>query len=309
VSRIDKALRRAAGAAGASGAVAPGPVDDSGPFVSAWGPAAERTDNVPSEPRPALAAHTEPSHAPPILTATPRADVTKLSLRSRERLAASRECDPALLEQFRRLAGTLHNAQAATGIRTVLVSSTNPNEGKTLTALNLAFVLSESYGRRVLLIDADLRRPSISEVVEVTGSVGLSAALKATSDQPLGVIPLTATLTLLPGGSPDPDPLSGLTSARMKRILDEAKASFDWVILDGPPVGPLADASLLTAMVEGTLFVIKAAHTSHAQATKAIERLGRDRILGVVLNGANPAGSEMYPDYYQAYGPGSGSQS
>ncbi len=156
-----------------------------------------------------------------------------------------------LLEQFRRLAGTLQNARAASGIRRVLVSSASAGEGKTLTAINLALVLSDSSPPRVLLIDADLRRPSISQVVDVTGSVGLSAALKADGDQKLAVIPLSPTLTLLPAGLADPDPLSGLTSPRMRRILDEASTRFDWIIVDGPPVGPLADANQLAQITDG----------------------------------------------------------
>ncbi len=288
MSRIDKALRRASAPSGA-------PIsewDRSDVFVSAWDQPAEREPRRPDGQEGAVRS------SEPILTQATRQELPSLSTRWRERLTASSDCNPALLERFRRLAATLHNAQAASGIRSLLVTSANPNEGKTLTALNLAYVLSESYGRRVLLIDADLRRPSISEVVDVTGSVGLSAALKATGDEKLAVIPLSPTLTLLPAGPPDPDPLSGLTSARMKRILEEAASQFDWVILDGPPVGPIADASLLTRMVQGTLLVVKAAVTPHHQVIQAIERIGREQILGVVLNDVEPSAVEKYPSYY-----------
>jgi Mrp family chromosome partitioning ATPase len=98
-------------------------------------------------------------------------------------------------------------------------------------------------------------------------------------------VPITARLTLLPAGRPIPNSIEALTSPRMQQILDEATARFDWVILDAPPVGPTADAHLLTQMVGGTIFVIHAGRTQYADVQEAIKSLGRDQILGVVLNG------------------------
>lgn len=287
MSRIDEALQRAAG----RGGTIPLERGQSEVFVSPWG-----------APAPVEHASSPAPEPPTILMRAEGSSLPTISERWSERLASSTNCDAMLLEQFRRLAGTLHNAQMASGIRTVMITSVNPREGKTLTAINLAVVLSESYGRRVLLIDADLRRPSIGDVVDVTGSVGLSATLKARQDQKLAVIPLSPTLTLLPAGPPDPDPLSGLTSPRMKRILDEAAARFDWVILDGPPTAPLADTGPLSKMVEGTLFVIRAGVTPHAAAQRAIDAIGRERILGIVLNGATLDTSVEYSSYYYKAG-------
>ena len=99
---------------------------------------------------------------------------------------------------------------------------------------------------------------------------------------------------LLPAGRPDPDPIGGLTSARMRSILDEAAARFDWVILDAPPMGPMADANLLASMVDGAVFVVRSGRTHHQAAQRAIEALGRERILGVVLNGVEKMPSEQY---------------
>lgn len=216
----------------------------------------------------------------------------------RERLAIDSSADRALLEQFRRLAATLHQGQTTNGLRSLMVTSAAPGDGKTMTALNLALVLSESYRRRVLLIDADLRRPAIANIADVTTSLGLSEALKARSEQKLAILQLTPRLTLLPAGRPDPDPLGGLTSPRMRRILQEAEARFDWVILDVPPVGPMADATLLGEMVDGTLFVVRAGRTQYPIVKKAIEALGRERILGVVLNGCETISSQHYDRYY-----------
>jgi Mrp family chromosome partitioning ATPase len=102
---------------------------------------------------------------------------------------------------------------------------------------------------------------------------------------------------LLPAGRPDPDPMSGLTSPRMRHILDEASSRYDWVILDAPPMGPMADASLLAQMVDGAVFVIRAGRTQHGLVQKAVDALGRHRILGVVLNGMDRMPTEHYEQY------------
>jgi protein-tyrosine kinase len=288
VTRIDEALRRAKGL-NAGPAVEP----EQTPFVPSWS-----VDSAALDPHTVPASSGTVATGGSLLTAIDGSGLPRLNRRFEERLASSSRCDGALVEQYRRLAGTLHTAQQTSGLRLILVTSAMPGDGKTLTAVNLATVLADSYKRRVLLVDADLRRPSIGEVFDVAGCVGLSAALKAPTDQKLAVIPLTENLTLLPAGNPDPDPIGGLTSPRMKRILDDAVEQFDWVILDGPPTGPLAETSLLAQMVQGTIFVIRAGQTQHPAVQRAIDGLGRERILGAVLNGV----TNLPKDHYTYYG-------
>lgn len=214
------------------------------------------------------------------------------------RLVIHPNANTVLVEQFRSLAASLHRLQVNGMPKVLMVTSTDPGEGKTLSSLNLALTLSESYQQRVLLIDADLRRPSIREVSQLGNTPGLSEGLKAPADKKLSVIPLTKTLTLLPAGTPDPNPMSSLTSPRMRRIIDEAAQRFDWVVLDAPPIGPVADASLLASMVDGAVFVVRAGRTSFAAVERAVESLGRDRILGVILNGVDAGESAPYGRYY-----------
>ena len=102
----------------------------------------------------------------------------------------------------------------------------------------------------MLLLDADLRRPSLHALFQVRNSRGLSEALAATSDEKLTTVQISETLTLVPAGQPDADPLGGLSSGRMKRIVADAAAQFDWVIVDSPPVGVLADAHLVAETVD-----------------------------------------------------------
>ena len=150
----------------------------------------------------------------------------------------------------------------------------------------------------MLLVDADLRRPSIPSVADLGDGSGLSEALRATTEQKLALVPITPRLTLLPAGQPIANSIEALTSPRMKQILDEASTRFDWVILDAPPVGPTADTRLLTQMVGGTLFVVHADRTQCGDVQKAIDALGREQILGVVLNGV----AERPLDHYGVYG-------
>jgi capsular exopolysaccharide synthesis family protein len=203
----------------------------------------------------------------------------------RERIIVWPEIAPMVVEQFRRIAATLIHRQRADGLKSVMVASANAGDGKTLTALNLALVLSGSYRDRVLLIDGDLRRPSLAAAANVRGADGLNEVVKATEDRRVSVVQLTDTLALLPAGTPDDDPLSGLTSTRMERLLAEAAERFDWVIIDSPPVGATADASLLCAIVETAILVVRAGQTPHSAVQRAIDVLGRERIHGVVLNG------------------------
>ena len=192
-------------------------------------------------------------------------------------------------------------------MKIVMVTSAMAGEGKTLTATNLALTFSESYHRSVLLIDADLRRPTLHETFQVPNVSGLGDGLRADKEQKLSLVQVSPRLTLLTAGRPDPDPMSGLTSERMRRVIEEAASRFDWVIIDTPPVGLLPDARLLAAMADATLLVIRAATTPYAMVRRAVEAIGRDRIFGVVLNRAEDSastGGYSYYSYYDSYSKG-----
>jgi receptor protein-tyrosine kinase len=216
-----------------------------------------------------------------------------------QRLVGFERCDPGLGEEFRQFAANLIHSQRNGGVKSLVVTSATPADGKTLVALNIALVLSESYRQRVLLIDGDLRKPSVGEALVLRASEGLSETLRATQQGKAPVITLSETLFVLLSGRPDPDPLSSLTSARMEKLLKDASSQFDWVIVDTAPVAVAADAGLLSPMVHGSILVVRAGRTPHKAIERAIEALGRDRILGVVLNGTeHPTTKEYYGHYY-----------
>jgi protein-tyrosine kinase len=219
-----------------------------------------------------------------------------------EKLVTTAVDSGALVEQYRKLAATLHYAQKERGTRIVMIASAVASEGKTLTASNLALTLSESYRRRVLLIDADLRRPSVHTVFEVPNIFGLIDELKAVTPGRLSMLEVTEHLSLVTAGRPDPDPISALTSQRMRDLVRDAAAQYDWVIIDTPPVGLLPDANLLSSMVDVAILVIGAGKTPHGLVERAVNALGRERILGVVLNRVEPRAVAGGYDYYGYYG-------
>ena len=218
-----------------------------------------------------------------------------------DKLIVSTSMSAPLREHYRQLGATLHHAQAETGLKVVMVSSALPEEGKTLTATNIALTLSESYQRNVLLIDADLRRPSLYEVFQLPKVFGLSEALSSAQDRPISLVQVSQRLSVLLAGAPDSDPMSKLTSDRMKRLIAEASAAFEWVIIDTPPVAILTDAKLLGAMVDTALLVVRAGRTPAALVERAVEAIGRDRIMGVVLNRAEVRHNNRDNSYYASY--------
>jgi protein-tyrosine kinase len=228
-----------------------------------------------------------------------------------EKLVTMRNVTQSTVEQYRKLAATLHHAQAERELKVVMISSAVSGDGKTLTSTNLALTLSESYRRRVLLIDADLRRPSVHRVFKVRNESGLTDSLTAAADRRLPIVEASPHLSLLLAGRPDSDPMSGLTSGRMRRLITEAKANFDWVLIDTPPLVLLPDANLLAAMVDGAILVIGAGKTPYKLITRAIDAVGRGRILGVVLNRVDQAhvpGGYGYGYGYGYFAPRGGAQ-
>jgi capsular exopolysaccharide synthesis family protein len=294
MSRLDEALRRSSQSPSVKqGAEAPAsPV-----FVSPWSLGQQPAGRFALAPAPPdreearNAASTEP--------VSKLLDMSSGGLSSNWRQwLVSQDINPAVSEQFRRLAAALLHGQREGRLKVLMVTSAVPSEGKTMTALNLALVLAESYRRRVLLIDADLRRPRLTEAANLNVTEGLGEVLKAQDERKAPLTQLTDRLWLLPAGRPDPEPLSGLSSGRMQLLLGEAAERFDWVIVDTPPATATADAGLIGPHVDGTVLVVRAGQTPHPAVRKAVETIGHERIFGVVLNGV----AEGHKDEAYSYG-------
>jgi capsular exopolysaccharide synthesis family protein len=181
-----------------------------------------------------------------------------------------------------RLAAQLLQIQQARVLTSVMIASALPGEGKSLTAAILARALSEAYGKRVVLIDADLRRPSLHWLFGIRNSPGLNDCLAGHT--PVRPVRLSSTLCVVPAGSPEANPLERLSSSRLRDLLAEQAQRFDWVVIDVPPLAACPDAGLLARLVDGVLVVIKAGQTRLAEVESAVTALGRERVVGVVLN-------------------------
>ena len=282
MSRIDDALSKSGGQQGqsllGSGAHL-GEYPAESAAESPLEPSVEPSDDLqPLQPLPAPAGDA--------FISSPRSvEFTIGATDGQEKVVVSSIGDPLLIEQFRKMAATLHQMQLDRGIRTVMVASALAGEGKTLTALNLALTLSESYRRRVLLIDADLRRPALHTLLHVSNASGLTDTLHHDqTDRRATVFEVGPRLALLPAGRPSADPMSLVTSGRMRSLLSSAGQQFEWVVLDTPPVLMLPDAHLLADMVDVALVIAEAGRTPAHLVLKAIEMVGRERVAGVVLN-------------------------
>ncbi len=219
----------------------------------------------------------------------------------RQKLVIGSEALPALREQFRSVASTLYRLRDERTTKVVMVVSAVPGEGKTLTATNLALTLSESYQTRVLLIDADLRRPSLHRLFDLSNQVGLKDDLAAQAETRASSVRVTPNLDVLLAGSAPLDPVSALSSERMRSILRRAATEFDWVVIDTPPVELMSDAKILAAVADVAVLVVEAGRTPCESARRAIEAVGRERVIGVVLNQLTDPG-RVGAHNYAAYG-------
>lgn len=214
------------------------------------------------------------------------------------------EADEILVEQYRRLAASLHQAQLQQGTQVVMIASAAEGEGKTLTATNLALTLSHTLQRRVLLIDADQNRPTVQHVFQLDESAENQAAPRVLAGT-LPVRTVSPTLQVMAAGEANGEP-SALVSETVRRILAAARTEFDWILIDTPPVGLLPDASLLAGTVDTTVVVVSASTPPYPLVTRAITTIGSSRILGVVLNRVERSSVSASYGYSRSYGYGKG---
>jgi capsular exopolysaccharide synthesis family protein len=184
-------------------------------------------------------------------------------------------------------------------LKTINITSTQQAEGKSITIANLAISYAQA-GRRILLIDADLRRPSLHRRFGLSNRQGLSSAIVQGSNPEKFVqdsrIP---NLSILTSGPIPPNPAEMLMSKTMWRLIDELKPQYDLIFIDGSPVGIVTDSAIISTKVDGTIFVVRAGMVNKNQLTRATELLKKvnAKVLGFILNGTN----KQTDDYYQYY--------
>ncbi|HEX6715644.1 MAG TPA: CpsD/CapB family tyrosine-protein kinase [Pyrinomonadaceae bacterium] len=205
----------------------------------------------------------------------------------------------AYTEQFRSLRTKVLEAGERMQMRAIVITSAGIAEGKTLTALNLAWLLAQTDGVRALVIDSDLRRPCATDYLGINAQLGLSEILGGQIKLEDAIVRLEpAGLHLLPGGRPRDDVAELLSGPSYARLLSEVRRMFDYIIIDAPPLGIFTDANVLMSRADGGLLVVRAGKTRYSTVDKLLDQMPKERLLGVVLNR-----TEEQPDaasyYYQ----------
>jgi protein-tyrosine kinase len=218
------------------------------------------------------------------------------------KLIVNDELSVSVKEQFRSLATTIYHSGQQAGMRVLLVCSALPGEGKTLISSNLAQTLSTSLDLRVLLVDIDLRRPSLHSVFGLEAAPGLAESLEGNFASPVPAVQVSPRLSVVVAGRPPHDSMKVVAGSAMQRLLRQARSEYDWVILDSPPLGLVADAALLAALADKVLLVVKADETPYPAVLDTLKSLGPDRVLGIVLNQAEESTSDRYGYGYGAQG-------
>lgn len=236
----------------------------------------------------------------PVLALIPRATTPRGA--SSYTLASSVDPRGRASEAYRSMRTGIEFISSQRGIKSFVITSPSPGEGKTVTTANLGVTLAQA-GKKVILVSADLRRPALEKYFGVEREPGLSTWLSATSTELSTIIhdPGINNLRIVPSGAIPPNPAELLSSERLGELIEGLQANADYVIFDSPPIAPLADPIVLAARLGHVLLVIDATKTHRSAGVRAREELERvgARLIGVILNSFDPSASAYYSyDYY-----------
>src|SRR5262249_45574648 len=187
------------------------------------------------------------------------------------------------------------------GFRSLVVTSAIPNDGKTFVACCLAGTLAKEQGKRVLLVDADLRTSNAGQVLSLDTRTldGLAEVISGKADVENCLITFDdVNSSFTPAGKAGDNPVELLSSPRLQQLLVELTTLFDWVVVDSPPVLPIADANIVIPACDSTVFVVRADKTPTGLIQEAIKKVGRERISGIVMNCVRDIKSTHYYGHY-----------
>src|SRR5437899_3026132 len=212
------------------------------------------------------------------------------------------EASRAALEAYRGLRTRLMRAQAKTGLKSIVVTSSLPGEGKTLTTMNLGLCYAQLPQQRVLIIDADLRTCGLTSMLDHPSSPGLAEVLagEVTPDEAI-VATNQKNLFVLPAGNVSSPPPELFTGSRWQEFLAHCNEMFKLVLIDTPPILPLADFELISVACDGVLMVVRAHHGQRETLQKTAGAVDPKKLLGVVFNATEVRGNDYY-GYGYGYG-------
>lgn len=225
------------------------------------------------------------AYAPVTTAAEP--EIRQVTATLHPTLVAALDPHAAAAEQYRAIRARLAHVEEHQPLRTLMVTSPASRDGKSITAANLALTMAQEIQRNVLLIDANLRSPSVHALFGISRTPGLAELLSGTAsvDEVLVSVP-ELHLTILPAGGTTPFPTELLGSTAMRRVIDTLRSRFDRLVLDVPAVAPLADAGTVAALADGVLMVVRAGATQRPALDRAVSAFEPNQVVGMVLNDA-----------------------
>jgi capsular exopolysaccharide synthesis family protein len=227
-----------------------------------------------------------------------------VSIVPNSRLVSVGEEESLGAEKFRFLAVRLRQLRQTRPLKKVLITSTIPQEGKSTVAANLACTLARRKQHKTLLLEGDLRRPTVAQKFGMGRVPGLSEWLRGETES-RNIYRLEALgLWVLPAGTAPENPLELMQSGKLAPLMDQLTEWFDWIIIDSPPVLPLADTSVWARMADGILLVTRSGVTEKQQLQRGLATLETKKLLGALVNSSTDA---AHSDYYQRYGPAASS--
>jgi capsular exopolysaccharide synthesis family protein len=223
-----------------------------------------------------------------------------------EQLISLRAPGSFAADQYRTLRHSVERLHRNAGLHVVAVTSSKPGDGKSVTALNLAGALAQAREARVLIIDADLRRPSVGEYLGLGthSAPGLAEAILQPGRSLAQIVKRLQgfNLWVLPAGTPHSAPYELLNSPTLDALLADARKLFDYVIVDTPPLLPFPDSRILSRVVDGYLVIVAAHRTPRKLLIEGVSLLDPAKVIGVVFNGDDQHRSSHY-GYYSYYSP------
>jgi capsular exopolysaccharide synthesis family protein len=222
----------------------------------------------------------------------------KVLVPPQSRVVSVTDKDSLAAEKFRFLSVRLRQLQQTRPLKKVLITSTIPQEGKSMVAANLACTLARRTHQKTLLLDGDLRRPSVARLFGLGKTPGLSEWLQGERSPMTSIYHLEdAGLWVLPAGNSPRNPLEAMQSGRLAGLMDQLTSWFDWVIIDSPPVLPLADTSVWMRMADGVFLVARQGTSEREHLKRGLEAIESSKLLGAILNCSAKSAQSDY--YYQ----------
>lgn len=218
----------------------------------------------------------------------------------KNRIVCLTQPESAASEAFRLLAVRLRNIRRDRGLKRLLITSAMPQEGKSMVAANVACALAISSKEKVLLIEGDVRRPSLSKTFNMPGGAGLCQCLRDGATPASSVFRIDgAGIWLLPAGGAMSNPVALLQSKKLSATVETLGTWFDWIIIDSPPVLPLADTSIWTRIADGVLLVTRRGTTERGLLKRGLEALEPQKLIGLLVNSSNALANSDY--YYGSF--------